>query len=318
MASERTALQIINAMEDELGLSRTTSVASTSVSARQRLAYLNNTLEEAVLAADWSGLEQEAIIEFGSPTTVTGATVDDSATVTIASTAFMSAFPTAWLVIADGFVQRNSRVVAVTSPTTFTLNKTAVASGSPTLTIVRDTFSLPSNYGRPLPQTQWDAGLMWSMIGPTSSQFDAFQRNGIVGPFPRRQWRHQGPGANSFRIFPPPTASGSFPGTLSFRYITNEPVMVAADGTTKRFFSLDSDTTVIPDRLVIMGGKWRWQQAKGFDFGSLQEEYYNWLDSLSVVDRGESVVPLDGRADYGFPDRAGLGYNVPDGSFPSS
>lgn len=313
MATERAALAILNAMEDELGLNRSISLSGTSISVRQRLAFLNATIEDAYQDGDWAGVEQEAIIEFGEPTVDSATLVDNSATITVASSAFLSAKPTAWLAIGEG-IQRNTRVVSAPSGTTILLNKTATADGVASVTFVRDTYDFPANFGRWLPQTQWDAGLMWSMIGPTSSQYDAFQRNGVVGPFPRRQFRRQGVLPTAFRIFPPPTAEGSYPGTLSLRYISNE-LVIAQDGSTKRFITADTDTTVVPDRLLILGGKWRWQQSKGFDFGPLQEEYYNFFDNAVATERGQSIVPLDGRGDFGYPDR--IGYNIPDGSFPS-
>lgn len=315
MATERNALEMLNAAQDELGLDRSTGLTATDITTRQLVAFLNNSLEEMVEDNNWTGIEQEAVIEFGSPTTVSGTLVEDSATVTIADTSPFSAFPTAWIVTGES-LQRNSRIVSITNATTLVLDRTAEASGTEDITFTRDTFSLPSNFGRWIPQTHWDAGMQWEMIGPTSSQFDAFQRNGIVGPFPRRQFRRQGALPNAFRVFPPPSASGSYPGTLTLRYITNEPVIVSATGATKRFFTLDSDTTPLPDRVLILGAKWRWQQAKGFDFGPLQAEYYNWFDNKSASDKGEDVLPLDGRGSYGWPDN--LRYGVPDGSFPGT
>jgi hypothetical protein len=326
MAQERTAIEILNAMEDELGLSRSTSVAATTTIVRQRMAHINATLEECQAFGAWAALEKEAIIEFGAPTVASCTLTADSAIVTTASTAFITANSTpadSWLAYgaggigSSGTVQRNTRIASVTNATTFVMDKTADASSVEDLSFVQDTFAVPSDYQRSIPQTHWDARLMWSMIGPTSSQFDAFQRNGIVGPFPRRQFRNQGRAPVRFRIFPPPTATQDYPGTLSFRYITNEPVFTPAS-VTKRFFTANDDQTIIPDRLVILGAKWRWQQAKAFDFGPLQEEYYNWFDGMISDDKGESVVPLDGRGDFGFPDRYGFGYNIPDGGFPST
>lgn len=314
MATERTALQILNAMEDELGLNRSTSLVSTGIPTRQRLAFINNTIEDCYEYGDWSGIEKEAIIEFGDPTPVAATLFADNSTIQVPSALFLAPDPTAWVVSGLG-IQNNTRVLAALTPIAVSLNKTATASGASDLTFVKDTYNLPTDYARAIPQTHWDAGMMWSMVGPTSSQFDAFQRNGVVGPFPRRQFRRQGPLPTAFRIFPPPTASGAYPGTLSFRYISNEAVIVSA-GVTKRFLTLDADTTIIPDRLLILGGKWRWQQAKGFDFGPLQEEYYNWFDAAIVDDKGQTIVPLDGCGDTGFPDRSG--YNIPDGSFPST
>lgn len=313
MATERTAFEMLKTAQDELGLERSLGLTATDVTTRQLLAYFNASLEEMVQDNNWTGIEQEAVIEFGSPTTVSGTLIDGSGVVTIADTSPFATFPTAWIVTGAS-LQNNTRIVSITNATTLVIDKTAEASIVEDITFTRDTFSLPTNFGRWIPQTQWDAGQMWQMVGPTSSQFDAFQRNGIVGPFPRRQFRRQGVLPNAFRVFPPPTATGSYPGTLTLRYITNEPVIVAADGTTKRFFTLDSDTTPLPDRVLILGAQWRWQQRKGFDFGPLQAEYYNWFDSTTASDKGESIVSLDGPAPMGWGDN--LRYGVPDGNWP--
>lgn len=314
MAASRNALEILNTVQDELGLARSAGVTATDITTRQLMAFVNNAVEEMVQDNNWTGLELEAVIEFGDPTPLSGTLVDGSASITIADTTPFSATPTAWLVTGEG-LQNGTRILSVTNATTLLLNKTAEASGAVDLTFTKDTFAFPDNFDRWIPQTHWDSGLMWEMIGPTSSQFDAFQRNGIVGPYPRRQFRRQGPMQTAFRIFPPPSSSGAYPGTLTFRYITFQPI-IAQDGSTKRFFTADEDISGLPDRVIILGAKWRWKEQKGFDFGPQQAEYYNWFDSTSVSDRGEDVVPLDGRGSYGWPDN--LRYGVPDGSFPSS
>jgi hypothetical protein len=312
MAASRTALEILNAAQDELGLARSAGVTAADITTRQMMAFLNNAVEEMVQDNNWTGLELEAVLEFGAPTELSGTLVADSASITIADTTPFAATPTSWTVTGEG-LQNGTRILSVTDATTLLLNKVADTSGTVDLTFVKDTFPFPDNFDRWIPQTQWDSRLMWEMVGPTSSQFDAFQRNGIVGPFPRRQFRRQGAMPNAFRIFPPPSASGSYPGTLTFRYITYQPI-IAVDGSSKRFFTADSDVSGLPDRVLILGTKWRWKEQKGFDFAPQQQEYYNWFDSTSVSDRGEDVVPLDGSANYGLPDS--FRYGVPDGNFP--
>lgn len=314
MATGRTALEMLNTAQDELGLSRSSGVTAQDITTRQLLAFLNNSLEEMVQDNNWTGLEMEAVIEFGDPSVLSSTTVDGSASITIADTTPFSAAPTAWIVTGEG-IQNDTRILSVTNATTLLLNKTATASGTVDLTFTKDTFAFPSDFDRWIPQTHWDSGMMWELIGPTSSQFDAYQRNGIVGPFPRRQFRRQGALPTAFRIFPPPSASGAYPGTLTFRYITMLPV-VPASGSNKRFFTLDGDTTPLPDRVLILGAKWRWQQQKGFDFGPLQAEYYNWFDNTSASDKGEDILPLDGVASIGWPDS--FRYGVPDGNWPGS
>jgi hypothetical protein len=308
----RTALEILNAAEDELGLDNSSSFASTDVATRQRRAFVNATLEEIVRYGDYSSLEREAVIQFLGPTVVSATLTDDSATITVADSSPFAAAPTAWTVTGES-IQTGTRILSVTDGTTIVLDKWANASGAEDLTFIKDTFALPDDMAYWLPQTHWDSRFMWALIGPTNSQFDAWQRNGIVGPYPRRQFRKQGPRPTAFRIFPPPSSSGDYPGTLTFRYIT-ENAVEDENGATKRLFTANTDVPLIDDdRLIILGTKWRWQQAKGFDYGPLQEEYYNWLDGSTVIDKGETVLAVDGGdAGENWLDQ----FHVQDGSFP--
>lgn len=308
--AERTALEILMAIEDEIGLERSVSVAATDINTRQLMAFLNATLEETMLLGDWSSAEKEAVIQFLGPTTISATITENSAVVTVADSSPFAP-PYAWMVIGEN-IQTNTRLIATPNGTTLTMDKWANASGVVDLVLVQDTYALPDDFAFWIPQTQWDSRFQWQLIGPTSSQFDAWQRNGIVGPYPRRQFRKQGPAPTAFRIFPPPTASGDWPGTLTYRYITTYGATSVA-GVGKRFFTADGDTPLMSDRLLILGTKWRWQQAKGFDFGPLQEEYYNWFDSSMVTDKGESVLPIDGTwGDENWLDR----FHVQDGNFP--
>lgn len=311
MGLPRNALQILNTVEDELGLSRSAAVTADAINTRQLLAFMNASVEEMNLDGDWSGLEQEAIIDFGPPTVLTASLTESSATAIVADTSFLTV-PASWVVSGDGLLN-GTRVLAAPDATTVTLDRWADETGNFELTFVRDTYALPDDYARWIPDTHWDVRMMWAMIGPTSSQFDAFQRNGIVGPFPRRQYRKQGAFPNCFRIFPPPTSVGSYPGTLSYRYISEYSVL-ASDLTTKRFFTANDDIApALPDRVVILGAKWRWQQAKGFDFGPLQAEFYNWFDNTLSNDSGPPVLRLDATGDWG---DIGLRGRVQDGNFP--
>lgn len=305
-----TALEIMNLAEIELGLSPSGSINSTTPQARAMKAYMNAVLEEVVEFGLWSGLEKEAVIEIGSPVTLSATFSANDATVTVSSTASIS---TAYAVSGEG-LQNGTRVLSITNGTTLELDKAPTEAGAGvTLTFARDTFDIPTDLRFWVPQTQWDTRNQWQLIGPTSRQFDAWQRNGIVGPYPRRQFRRVGPRPTAFRIFPPPVNSGAdYPGTLVYTYMSGYPV-VAADTSTKRRFSEDDDTSLVPDTLVKLGAKWKWKEAKGFDFGPMQQEYYNWFDGLQVSDNGEVIVDASGRGgDENWLDR----FHVPDGNYP--
>jgi hypothetical protein len=310
-----TALELMNLIEDELGLSRSSTVTSTSnVQTRQILAFMNATVEEVAAGYELAEMERIGVIEFGSPTVMSATTVAGSGIVTVASSAAITP-PTYWVASGGGIgqaavIQNDTRVVSTPSGTTILLDKTATASGVIDITFTKDTFSLPSDYKRMIPQTAWDSRFQWQLIGPMSPQLDRWQRSGIVGPFPRRQMRLTGR-PKGFRIFPAPTASGQVPGTLIYEYMASTPVFSAADAPQLRF-AANTDTTVIDDRLVVLGSRWRYLQPKGFEYASIQLEYYNKMDLIQATDRGEQVLDLTG----GFGDDDMWGGRVQDGSFP--
>lgn len=54
--------------------------------------------------------------------------------------------------------------------------------------------------------------------------------------------------------------------TWAFEYISKNWIL-GADGTTyKQFFTLDTDTLLLPEELLTLGLRWRWKKEKGFDY----------------------------------------------------
>lgn len=61
---------------------------------------------------------------------------------------------------------------------------------------------------------------------------------------------------------PTPTAGN----TWAFEYISKNWIL-GADGTTyKQYFTLDTDTLLLPEELLTLGLRWRWKKEKGFDY----------------------------------------------------
>lgn len=113
--------------------------------------------------------------------------------------------------------------------------------------------------------------------------FDRFTRSGGVygpsgalsGPLDRNQWGELtsfplkgGGSVGSFRvvggrmqIYPAPAANQAY----RFDYITKN-LYLAADGTPKAEWLLDTDTCVLPEDVIALGVVWRWLQFKGLDY----------------------------------------------------
>ncbi len=309
-----TFLEILQAVTDELGLSRPSAVTATDPQTRQLVALANRTGSDLMKEVNWTGLQTEYVIEFGAPSVLSGTTTEGSRIVTgISSTTGLS---TAYAVSGVG-VQNATRIASVDSATQVTLTQVVDSSGATDLTFTRDTFDIPTDFDRYIDQTQWDRRFQWEMIGPQSPQVDQWQRSGIVPMGPRRKFRQVGRLPTAFRIWPPPQASGDYPGTLVWEYISNHWVN-KSDDTTADKLTANDDEVVFPDGLLQLGVKWRFWQAKGFSFADLQAEYIDWVSREKSRDGGTKPLCLSRRQgrslllnsgqiqDGNFPDRSAL------------
>lgn len=309
-----TALELLATITDQLGLARPPTVTQNATQTRQLLSFLNETMLECVREVEWAGLQDLYVIEIGAPTVITATLTLGSAIVTTASTAAFAANPGIWALSGEG-VQNAARIDSVTNATTFVMDEVATEGGAFTITATQDTFPLPTDYKRTIPCTQWDRRFQWSLIGPMSPQLDQWQRSGIPVSTPRRQWRKVGPLPYAFRIYPPPSSTVDYPGTLISEYISAYGV-IDVTGASKLKFTADTDRSkCVPDPVLTLGTKWRFRQAKRFDYADLQAEYYNMLDTEQATDAGEPLLPLS--SSLMGTDLIGP-WNISDGNFPAS
>jgi hypothetical protein len=67
------------------------------------------------------------------------------------------------------------------------------------------------------------------------------------------------------------------------------------DGTTyKQYFTLDTDTFLVPEELCIAGLRWRWKKEKGFEYAEDFRSYEMQVKDAMSRDGGKSVICLDG------------------------
>lgn len=310
MSNDLTLLQIVQTACNELGLTApTTVVGSTNLQILQLLALVNRDGIDLYQSRDWTCLQGEHIINVETPITLVGTVTANSTLCTVTSTVGLS---TAYAVDGDGQPQAQ-RIAAVVDSTTLTLEMESTASAVGTsLIFARDTYTLPSDFDHYISHTWWDRTNHWMLIGPQSPQFDQWQRSGIVTTGPRLRWRQIGHRPTVWRIWPPPT-SQSVPDALVFEYV-NDGWVAAADGTYKKRFTADTDTTILDDDALILGVKWRMWQIKGFSYGAMQQEYIDYVTRLKSRDGG--IPDLD-------MTRRKLPYllssaNVQDGFFPGN
>lgn len=162
-----------------------------------------------------------------------------------------------------------------------------------------DNYALPTDFGRFANITFWDETDDTIVRGPMSpSEWQYLQSSGLGGAAQfDKAFRIAG---NRFYIYPTPDAIE----TIAYQYWSTYFI------SGKAAFSLDADTALIEEDLIILGLKWRWLQAKGDAFEAEYREYMYRLDSLQSADGARDIIRFGGRlVDVGQPG------NLPDVSF---
>jgi len=312
----RTLLEVVNSAQAELGLPQSaTVIGNTDATTVQMLALLNLELDELRREKEngWTILQTEYNLVVEVPITTTGDINTDSAVISgIPSTVGLEA--NFWQVFANGVPSGGARIISVDSTTQVTLNMQAIASATAeSIIFAKDTYALPTGFDRYIGNTWWDRTNMWALFGPDSPQLDQFHRSGIFTTGPRRHFRQIGPYANKYRIWPAP-AEITQPLQLVYEYVSKYPV-VAVDGTTyKQYFTADDDTSLLDDRALVMGLKWRFWAQKGLNWVPLRTDYKRYVDVLKARDGGNTTLSLV---------RAPTSYllnsaQVQDGNFPGT
>lgn len=86
-------------------------------------------------------------------------------------------------------------------------------------------------------------------------------------------------------------------GTASFPYISSYWA-TGVNGVRKSQFDTDTDTFVLPERLLKLGLIWRWRENKKLDASGDQEAFTKALDEYAVSDGGSRVYRYNGRRSF--------------------
>lgn len=174
------------------------------------------------------------------------------------------------------------------------------------------TYPLPEDFARPISQTEWDRTNRWPMIGPETPQQWQWLRSGILSTGPRERFRLVG---NTLEIWPVPTAT-SVPSAnlnLSYYYVSKWWSQTNG-GQPKAKATLDDDTCIFDDRLMVSGVKLRFFQAKGFDTSAFAADFQANLDDALAQDSGAPILSLSREPQFPLITI----YNVPDGNWVTS
>ena len=295
-----TMVQLITECTQELGIPTPSTVAgNNSQDVVQLLALMNACGYELLRRADWRELTRQHTF-YTEASTATGNWAEGVATITgLASTAGLS---TSYQVQGEGIP--NATYITSVGPTSVTLNY------QPTQTVVggqvifqKVKYDLPADYNSTVNRTHWDKSKRWEMLGPESPQQWEWLLSGYISTGPRIRWRLLG---QYFQIWPGMNAGE----LLGFEY-RSRSWAYAADGTPKNSFTADSDTCIYPDRLMVLGTKLKYFEAKGFDTTALYRDYLMEFETAVGQDTAAANLSFAPR-----PGTVLIGYdNIPDSGY---
>ena len=294
-------LQLVQQVTNELGVPTPTTVAgNTNQDVIQILALMNASGYELLRKADWRELTT-AYSFFTSYTTTTGTYTTSALTITgIPSTASLD---TTYMVVGTG-IPNATFITSVDSATQVTISNYSTSNVTAgTVYFQKVKYALPSDYDSIVPRTQWDKSKHWEMLGPESAQQWEWLLSGFISTGPRIRWRLLG---GYFQIWPGYSANEN----LGFEYRSKGWALSAA-GAVKNSFTVDTDTCIYPDRLVVLSTKLKYFQAKGFDTTALYRDYLTEFET--------SVAQDTSAANLSFAPRPGsvlIGWdNIPDSGY---
>lgn len=299
-----TLLELVDQVSGELGFSQPTAVIGSQTNqTMQFLALAQRLGKDLVREFEWQRLVQAYIFQTTAAVVTTGTTTSASAVVTaIPSTASLAVGN----VVTGTGMPPYVEILTIDSSTQVTLNTPATASGSSVaLTFAKQDYALPSGFDRMIPDTQWDRTDHWRNLGTKTSQEWQWLQGGVISVGPRERYRIYN---NKLRIFSALTAVYTF----SFEYVSN--FWVCATGSTvgsKSAYTLDTDTSIFPDDLMMAGLKMYFLKAKKLDYGAELEEFSRTLSACKAQD-----VPVPSMSLSPIPANELIGvWSIPDGNW---
>ena len=302
-----TMLQLVQQTTSELNLAIPTYVAgNTNQDVQQVLALMNRQGYDLVKEYDWQALQLEYRFYTDAQTFV-GSTVSN-ASYNIIVTGDATALTSNFTITGTG-INQDTYVSSVTynaGTGLSTIVMSQLASGtytSVTFTFSQTKYPLPSDFEAITDNTHWDKTKHWQMLGPEDAQQWQWLKSGYISTGPRIRWRILG---NKFQIWPPYNTQEY----LGFEYRSKGWARSVTDQV-KNSFTVDTDTTIFDDTVLVLGTKLKYFQIKGFDTTALQQDYFRYLNVAKANDKGSATLSF---APY--PSKVLIGYaNIPDSGY---
>jgi hypothetical protein len=291
-------LQMVQQVTAELNLAVPTYVAGNpSQDVQQVLALMNGQGYDLVKEYDWQGLQVQYRF-YTQAINTNGTSINGSLILEIEPGVDISAVDKQWQI--TGYNINQDTNVSSVSGQTITMTQQASGSGTGAVVLAQTAYDLPPDFERITNRTQWDKTKRWEALGPEDAQQWQWLKSGYISTGPRIRWRILD---NQFQVWPPMNTNEY----LGWEY-KSKGFARGADGSVKNSFTQDSDTTVLDDRIFVLGTKLKYWAIKGFDTTALIQEYQRYLSVAKAQDKGAANLSF---APY--PSKVLIGYgNIPD------
>ena len=298
-------LQLVQQTAAELNLAVPTYVAgNTSQDVQQILALMNGFGYDMVKEYEWQALQVQYRF-YTQAINCNGTTVNGSTLLNVEAGVDLANVSRQWQITGNNINQDTNVVTVDVGSNVITMSQMASGTGTGAIVLAQTAYSLPPDFESITNRTQWDKTKHWEALGPEDPQQWQWLKSGYISTGPRIRWRILD---NQFQVWPPMNTNEY----LGWEY-KSKGWARAADGTVKNSFTVDTDTTVYDDRLMVLGTKLKYFQVKNFDTTALQQDYFRYLNVIKANDKGAPNLSF---APY--PSKVLIGYaNIPDTGYGS-
>ena len=301
-----TLLQLVDQVSGEMGLSQPAAViGSTNNQTVQLLALAQRLGKDLVREYEWQRLVKAYVLQ-------TTAGISTTGTITAGSKVITSMGTTVGLEVGNVVTGTGqapyAEILTIDSGTQVTLNTpVATSTAAVSMTFAKQDYAMPTDFDRMISDTNWDRTNHWRNLGTKTSQEWQWLQGGIISVGPRERYRIYN---NRLRIFQALTSIYTF----AFEYVSNYWVMsTGATAGDKGAYTVDSDTAIFPDDLMLAGLKFYFLKAKKLDYAIELGEFTR---ALSYTKAQDVPVPAQSLAPIGMNPLVGP-WSVQDGNWPA-
>tara|TARA_R110000772_G_scaffold15310_2_gene44561 strand:- start:213 stop:1124 length:912 start_codon:yes stop_codon:yes gene_type:complete len=301
----QTMLSLVQQTAAELNLAVPSYVVGNpSQDVQQILALMNGNGYDLLKEYDWQSLQVQYRF-YTQSFTANATTVNGSTSLTFEAGTDLSGVTSQWQLSGYNIPQDTYVVSADNTTKVVVMSQMATGDGVQSVVCAQTAYDLPFDFETITNRTMWDKSKHWEMLGAEDAQQWQWLKSGYISTGPRVRWRILD---NQFCIWPIMNTQEY----LGWEY-RSKGWARSATGAIKNSFTADSDTTVLDDRIMVLGTKLKYFQIKSFDTTALMQDYQRYLSIAKANDKGAPNLSFSPQAS-----RVLIGYaNIPDTGYGS-